>query len=66
MHAETAVLIAYGHRCRNKDMFVVRVKRNGAVANARPCNTCMSMLKKYGIKTVYYTVDNGWSNICLA
>lgn len=62
-HAEqNAVLLA-----RNKTdltgskIFVARLRRHKGmdpIAMARPCPICENVLKAYGIKRAYYTIDN--------
>lgn len=64
-HAET---LALKPLLRNKDIDFSRLKvylyrehANGELAMSRPCASCMAMLKQSGIKTVYYTTENGYA-----
>jgi len=50
--------------CRKNDskadyIVVCRKLKNGQLANARPCNICMSVIKQNGINVVYYSNDEG-------
>ena len=63
LHAEIATLL----KSRDLDiewdksmLFMARLKKNGDLGLARPCNACMGLIKQYGIKNIYYTTDNGW------
>ena len=40
------------------DLIVIRTKRDGSLANARPCRMCLKMMKDLGIKKVHYTTGN--------
>lgn len=61
VHAEKCAI----NRCwrtgdlRGTTLVVVRVKRNGTLGMALPCDTCMARIVKAGIKTVYYSDDKG-------
>lgn len=43
------------------DIFVYRELKDGKIAMARPCPSCMAFLKKMGVKTIYYTTPDGYS-----
>jgi tRNA(Arg) A34 adenosine deaminase TadA len=38
-------------------MYVARVTKNGDIALAKPCEMCRQVLSRYGIRRVYFTVD---------
>lgn len=38
-------------------VYVVRVSRKGTLTMARPCPTCLSLLKRRGIKKCYYSIS---------
>ena len=43
---------------RGADIYVVRVsKKNQQFMNSKPCKICSSLIKKAGIKNVYYSTD---------
>ena len=41
------------------NLFIARIRRDGKMALARPCNACMAYIKKLGIRKIYYTTDYG-------
>ena len=49
------------HRCLRKklEMFVIRVNQMGNLVNSKPCNTCIYYMQLYGIKSVYYSNEDG-------
>ncbi len=60
LHGEVAALIG----TRWKDIsgsivFVSRINGNGRVGLAKPCPTCQTILKEYGVRKAYYTVGDG-------
>ena len=34
-------------------------KKTGNFAESKPCNHCLKMIKKYGIKKIVYSTDQG-------
>lgn len=40
------------------DLFVVRIKKNGTIGNARPCYNCLNMMKAVKIRKVYYSISD--------
>ena len=64
IHAESACLIPYIKRNINLSggtIYVYREHKNGSIAMARPCERCMSLIKKAGIKKVYYSTESGFA-----
>lgn len=62
-HAEQdAVLLSrYKTDLTGSKIFVARLRRHKTmdpIAMARPCAICENVLKAYGIKRAYYTIDN--------
>ena len=43
-------------------LFVYRELRDGTPALAKPCAACSAMIKKLGIKDIYYTTSEGWTH----
>ncbi len=41
------------------EMFVIRVNQMGDLVNSKPCNTCIYYMQLYGIKSVYYSNEEG-------
>lgn len=37
------------------DLWVVRVKKDGKLGDSRPCWSCISTLKQYGLRRVWYS-----------
>lgn len=63
LHAEVHALL----KCKNLDIdwgktsiFVCRIKKNGDSGLSRPCKGCMTLIKKMGIKNIYYSMEDGW------
>ncbi len=48
--------------CRKLDrgaiVFVVRVKRSGGLALARPCKSCREIMRVRGVRKCYYSISN--------
>ena len=40
-------------------MFVIRVNSKGDLMNSKPCNSCIYYMQLYGIRSVYYSDENG-------
>lgn len=38
---------------------VVRINKEGCLKNSRPCNQCLDTMKKYRIKKIIYSTENG-------
>lgn len=39
-------------------VYVVRVRSNGTLALARPCQTCQSAMRLHGVRKVYYSISD--------
>ena len=44
---------------RGKDIVVIRINKNLALKNSRPCSMCIEKMKKLGIRKVYYSNNDG-------
>ena len=57
LHAEAAAIMSCRHqdRLKGSTIFVYRSTADGQMANAKPCEDCAKMIKKYGIRRVIYT-----------
>lgn len=58
-HAEVNAILNAGGRfweLKDCEIYVYR-ERNGLPALAKPCEKCMELIRKVGIKKIYYTVD---------
>lgn len=61
IHAEIDALISSRYNdLTGCEIFVYREFMDGSLANCRPCKSCMSALKKAGIKHIYYTTESGY------
>ena len=61
VHAEVSALLPiYKHKdLRFATMFIYREHADGTYAMARPCQSCMKLIKQCGIKKIYYTTEDG-------
>ena len=56
LHAETNCVVSHGFdNCSGLDLAIARVHKNGDLSMARPCETCMKVIKKVGIRRIYWT-----------
>lgn len=61
MHAEINVFENFSKKnVRGMDILVIRVNKNSALKNSRPCNQCIDKLQKIGIRKVFYSDDDGY------
>ncbi len=59
LHAEMDALL----RCPEADaegaeVIVVRVKPSGKPGLAKPCGVCQGILRRFGVRRVFYTIDS--------
>jgi len=61
-HAEARVVrkLDYGSL-----VYVVRILRNGQLANARPCQACQMAMRQRSISCYYSISDCEWGKLCL-
>lgn len=67
IHAEENCLQKYFHDSRFVNynsrsklrILVIRVDIHGNLINSKPCNNCIELMKKYGIKKISYSNENG-------
>ena len=58
IHAEIRAIINCGKdNIRGSYIYVYRQHKNGTPAFARPCPNCLTILKEYGIRKVYFTTE---------
>jgi deoxycytidylate deaminase len=63
-HAELSALlplIKEGKNLSTASIFVYRQHKNGVLACARPCKSCMELIKDVGIKKIFYTTEDGYA-----
>ena len=66
LHAETAAMVHFlnhTHKShidpRDCTIYVYREWKDGTIAMARPCKSCMKMIKDMGFKNLVYTTPDG-------
>lgn len=47
-------------------IYLYREHKDGSTAMARPCPSCMAMLKDFGVKYIYYTTEDGYAEEMLS
>ena len=63
LHAEIACLSMIKQNIDYKDLelYIVRIRKNGEYGLVRPCNSCMNLIMKRGIKKIYYSTNGGFA-----
>jgi tRNA(Arg) A34 adenosine deaminase TadA len=65
-HAELEALNNTKARHRvNSVVYVCRLTKNDFLAMAKPCAACQTVMKKMGVKYVYFSVPGGWEKMIL-
>ena len=61
IHAEISVFLNFPKKksMKGMDIIVIRINKNLALKNSRPCNHCIDKLKKIGIRKVFYSNEDG-------
>ena len=62
-HAEINAIIHYYKQNKTKnrskiDIIVIRINKTNQLCNARPCYNCLELMKKIGIRRVYYSINH--------
>lgn len=62
LHAEEAAIIkmlksSRQHQLIGADLYVSRVRPNGSIGLAKPCDRCMDLIQSVGISRVFYTTN---------
>ena len=62
LHAEMMAILSLPKDIDTKKLVVYtyREDRFGNLRSSRPCNACLAKIKELGIKTIYYTSDDGF------
>lgn len=64
MHAEISALNKTTAKYRkNAIVFVGRTTKDGKLAIAKPCSKCEKILKKVGVKRIWYSTYDGWKRM---
>lgn len=66
LHSETKCLLPLINRndvdFSKISLYVYREFKNGGLALARPCESCMKLIRDLGIRDIYYTNNGGYSH----
>lgn len=65
LHAETAALVQLQGEdipWDKVDVYVYRIRKDRPHGLAAPCPACMQYLKDLGVKSIYYTTDDGYAH----
>lgn len=65
VHAEVDALLPLLKRrldLSRASIYVYRQRKDGSLGLARPCASCMSLIRRLGIRNVYYTNEGGYSH----
>lgn len=57
-HSEMVAILKAGD-CRGLTLVNIRVNKNGALDQSRPCQACMRIIRSSGIAKVFHTDENG-------
>lgn len=65
IHAELECILnsnisKYDMNNQNLSIYIVRVMKDKTLANARPCKSCLAMLKDFKINHIYYSTNTGF------
>lgn len=60
IHSELDALLKHRDTLRRCKVVNVRIKKDGSPGLSKPCPCCQKLLKDHGIKSVYYTTENGF------
>lgn len=64
-HAEFNAIAKARRDLEGCEIYVYREHKNGTLANSKPCDYCMELIKRSGIHKIHFTDDNKWSSITL-
>ena len=61
LHAEIAAIKNYlrdnsSDSLKDKDLYVLRILKNGSLASAKPCEGCARAIIEFGFKNVFFTL----------
>ena len=66
LHAETRALLPLINRkdidFSDVSLYLYREDKNGNIAPSNPCPSCEALIKKLGIKNIYFTNNGGFSH----
>jgi deoxycytidylate deaminase len=60
LHAEQSAILGVPlDTLSRSSLLVVRVRSNGELGLARPCESCIKMLAAVGVKRIFYSTNDG-------
>lgn len=66
IHAEIDALNKTPFRYRSDSIvYVCRINRLGELMLAKPCSSCQTIMRKLGVKYVWYSYSDGWKKMIL-
>jgi deoxycytidylate deaminase len=66
LHAEVdAVASAKGEDLSNSTAYVARLFKDNTLGMAKPCQYCETLLRRCGVKEVWYSTKDGWQYLDL-
>lgn len=67
IHAEFSAILNTKTTIPKKcDIYIYRERKDGSIANSKPCEWCERLLRTYNIKNIYYTTENGYEHMRLS
>lgn len=58
LHAEECCFKEYNINYYGHNILIIRINTNKKLLNSKPCKQCVEILKKYGVKKIYYSDEN--------
>lgn len=66
IHAEIAAINNTTAKFRNNSIVVVvRLNKSDELAISKPCDSCEKVMRKLGVKQVWYSTSEGWNKMSL-
>ena len=68
IHAELACILKVKNkeRLQGATIIVYRERRDGHMANAKPCPMCEKLIRSYGIKKIIYSTEFGFQRMSVS
>lgn len=62
VHAEDSAIRTANKINKGSVLYVYRENKKGILAESRPCQHCLKMLRSIGITQIYYSINNGYKS----
>jgi len=62
IHALSSLLNDDSINWKKVHIYIYRIYKNSSYGLARPCLSCMKLIKHLGIKNIHYTTNNGYAH----